>query len=140
MVGLGLRRPGQIWTRVGRSPLDYLPGSTAATLFDSERTVIHGQEPAAPAFNRAAQAVTGAEFWPNLPEQAGEKAVGTHNPKPNIVVAIVWIVPVAGRTAHVVLIVVKRTAAHHTTTQPAPAKTDPVGSEIAILLGDCHWP
>ncbi len=97
--------------------------------------MLRGQEPAAPAFFLAAQAVTGAESWPNLPEQVGEKAVGTHNPKPHVVVAIVWIVPVAICCAHVVLIVVKRTAAHHTTTQPVPAKTGHGGPAIAIFHG-----
>ena len=45
---------------------------------------------------------------------AEENIVGDHNTKTEIVVVVVWVVPVANRAPGVVSIVVPRTAAHHT--------------------------
>jgi hypothetical protein len=42
-----------------------------------------------------------------------EKVVSDHHPKPNIVVPVVRVVPVAVRTTHVPLIVVERAATQH---------------------------
>ena len=44
------------------------------------------------------------------------RSMGRHqnNPKTDVLVPVVWVVPVAVRTAHVPLIIVERAAAQHT--------------------------
>jgi hypothetical protein len=61
------------------------------------------------------KAVARLHFW-----QSND--VGKHNPKTDVVVEVVWVVPVAVRAAGVPMIIVERTAAQHAILRMGPSQ------------------
>lgn len=89
----------------------------------------------------AVQAVAGTVCWPHTEYLRARKAVGRNYPKPDIVVPVVRVVPVAVGAPHVVVVVVERATAQRPSrpyNTGGPTNTGIKSPDVALLFFAIH--